>query len=282
MKIREMTTEGLERVSSGGTGECWRIDDETILKLYYEGMPEEWAIREKECARTAFAIGVPTAISFEVVRVGNRMGVIYETLKGKTLSRQMKEHPGEIREIGEKYAALVKTLHTVKGDPSRFGKSTDVIRKEMPKIDFADDRTIGRIYDFLDQLDTYDRYVHGDFHPNNVMVCDDELMLIDLGGFSVGCPLFDIATTRFCMLDSPEAVTGGVSSFTGLSHEQHVTFWNAFTQAYFGKGRTEEELVRDIELLKRLRFERLYRHRFTDHEQYFEKIRNEVLKRWGN
>ena len=282
MKIREMTLDGLERVSRGGTGECWRIDDETLLKLYYEGMPEEWAIREKECARTAFTIGVPTAISFEVVRVGNRLGVIYETLKGKTLSQQMKEHPEEIPEIGKKYADLAKTLHTVKGDSSRFGRSTDVIRKELPKIDFAPEKTVGRIGGFLDELDTYTQYVHGDFHPNNVMVCGDELMLIDLGGFSVGCPLFDIATTRFCMLDSPEAVSGGISSFTGLSHEQHVLFWNAFTAAYFEGETGEDQLVKDVELLKRLRFERLYRYRFPDFETYFQNIRDEVLERWGN
>ncbi len=34
-------------------------------------MPPERALIEKECARTAFLIGVPTAISFECVQVGN-------------------------------------------------------------------------------------------------------------------------------------------------------------------------------------------------------------------
>lgn len=282
MKIRDMTLDGLERISRGGTGECWRIDDETLLKLYYEGMPEEWAIREKECARTAFTIGVPTAISFEVVRVGKRLGVIYESLKGKTLSREMQECPEKIPEIAKQYADLAKTLHTVRGDSAKFGKSTDAIRKVLPMIDYAEPETVDRIRAFLDRLDTYTAYVHGDFHPNNVMACEDGLMLIDLGGFSVGCPLFDIATTRFCMLDSPEARSGGVSSFTGLTREQHLSFWKAFEQAYSGNDAEQEQLTGDIELLKLLRFERLYRDRFPGQEQYFRDIRNEVLDRWQN
>lgn len=33
MKIREMTLDGLTLIARGGTGDCWRIDDETLLKL---------------------------------------------------------------------------------------------------------------------------------------------------------------------------------------------------------------------------------------------------------
>lgn len=290
--IRDLSIEGLECFARGGTGECYRLDDETILKLYYEGFPEEWALREKDCARTVFTLGVPTAISFHVARVGNRYGVIYETLTGVTLSRKMQAHPETIPETARQFAALAKSIHASEGDPARFGRSTDVVRKVLPQLDYADEATVGRIAAFMDRLDGYHQYIHGDFHPNNVMVCNGEPMLIDLGGFSVGCPMFDIATLRFCMLDSPEARSGKVSKFTGLTQDQQRAFWQAFVQGYFGADTLEEAartqpdaaLVMDVELLKRMRFERLYRDRFSAviGEDYFTEIRNEVMERWGN
>lgn len=288
MKIIEMSTEGLECIARGGTGECFRLDNETILKLYYEGIPCERAFREKDCSRTALTIGVSTAISYELVRSGNRMGVIYEMLNGKTLSEIMREDPRSIPVVAGKYASLAKSLHSVSGDCVRFGRATDVIRREVPGLDYISENGKRNISSFLDRLDSYDRYVHGDFHPNNVMVCNGELMLIDLGGFSVGCPMFDIATTRFCLLDSPEARSGGISSFTGLSAEQHAEFWKAFSSSYFNaesfeeteSSREDAALVRDIELLKRMRFEKIYSARYEKGSPYFDEIRSEAIRRW--
>lgn len=286
MKIREMTLDGLTLIARGGTGDCWRIDDETLLKLYYEGFPEERALREKESARTAFSIGVPTAISFDLVRVGNRLGVVYETLKGCTLAQKIRENPERIPELGRKYAEVARSLHGVQGDRERFPAATAAIRKEVPKIDYLSPAGTERLLAFLDRLDSFDRYVHGDFHLNNILVSGDDVMLIDMGGFSVGCPLFDLATTRFCLFRSPEAVSGGVSDFTGLTPEQHAAFWDAFIRHYFSDpafrepwGDNPEAMLEDVTLLKLMRFERLYGSR-TATPAYHEKIRNEVISRW--
>ena len=50
--------------------------------------------------------------------------------------------------------------------------------------------------------------VHGDYHPNNLMVSDGELIMIDLGDFSIGHPVFDFlatAATQANLVDlSPE------------------------------------------------------------------------------
>ena len=53
MKEKEFSIDGMTAMCKGGTGECFRVDEDKILKLYYDGMPKEMAYREKECARTA-------------------------------------------------------------------------------------------------------------------------------------------------------------------------------------------------------------------------------------
>lgn len=278
--FKEISIDGLECIGKGGTGECYRLDEDKIIKLYYDGIPEERAVCEKECARTALTIGVPTAISYDKVRVGNRTGVIYEELRGYTLAEAICKQPERIAEYGTEFARIAHTLHDVKGDFSKFPKSTDVIRSEVSKIDYADSDTIARIYAFLDELDEYDSYVHGDFHLNNVMICDGESRIIDLGGFSVGCPMFDIATLYFQLFEAPEIKYGERSSFTGLTKEQHSLFWEAFISAYFENDSYDMTLIKDVVLLKKLRFERLYPTK-CNKPDYYESIRNEVCQRWG-
>ena len=37
--------------------------------------------------------------------------------------------------------------------------------------------------------------IHGDYHANNILVADDELIMIDMGDVSVGHPIFDFLAT---------------------------------------------------------------------------------------
>jgi anti-anti-sigma factor len=74
-KLRQLSVAGLEMIAKGANGECYKVDDETVLKLYYDYIDEASAAKEKTLAKKAFVAGVPTAISYDVVECGNRRGV---------------------------------------------------------------------------------------------------------------------------------------------------------------------------------------------------------------
>ena len=70
--VREISVEGCDRIGAGACGECFRIDDETIIKLYYSKVSREEIETEKALAKKAFIMGVPTAISYDIVESGGR------------------------------------------------------------------------------------------------------------------------------------------------------------------------------------------------------------------
>lgn len=276
--FKEIPIGGLTPFAKGGTGECYRLDEDTILKLYYEGFPEERVIREKECARAALIAGVPTAISYEMVRAGDRKGIIYEMVQGKTLAETIREDPSRAAEMGRIFAGIARTLHRAEVREPDLPGVTKSIRDAAAKTSYLPEAARKRIFGFLDELDRYRHYVHGDFHPNNViMTRNDGPMLIDMGGFSVGCPLFDPATAYFSLFESPEAKQGGRSSFNGLDREEAQAFWQGFAEEYFegAAGGEEKRLMKKIVLLKKLRFEALYGHRYSP--AYGKATRSEVL-----
>ena len=59
---RVISVEGCEVVGQGANGKVYRIDPDTIVKVYLnpDSLPD--IQRERELARTAFILGVPTAI----------------------------------------------------------------------------------------------------------------------------------------------------------------------------------------------------------------------------
>lgn len=78
---REISMDGLEFLSAGVCGKCYRVDRETVVKLYNDGIDAAIAEREKEYAKAAFVLGIPTAISYDVVACGSQTGVMYEMLE---------------------------------------------------------------------------------------------------------------------------------------------------------------------------------------------------------
>lgn len=284
MDVKEIRLDGLKAFAKGGTGECFRIEDDKILKLYYEGFPKERAFQEKKNAKTAFVAGIPTPISFELVTFEGRYGIIYEMINAKTMSEVLQINPDMAQEMGRQMAALAKTIHNARIKDWNFPKSTEKIAKSLPYAMYLGEAIRRNIEEFMASLDKCQGYVHGDFHSNNIMMVKDEMMLIDMGSFSIGSPLFDLAVLHFSFFDSPESSTGDISQFNGLKRSTREKVWDSFINEYFKESSKEErieqmeQLDKVIALIK-LRFEALYGSNVD--EEYCRGIRDEVLEKFS-
>ena len=85
---REFSVEGCEIIGQGANGKVYRIDPETIIKVYNnpDSLPD--IKRERELARKAFVLGIPTAIPYDVVKVGDGYGSVFELLNAKSFAKQ--------------------------------------------------------------------------------------------------------------------------------------------------------------------------------------------------
>ena len=109
---RRISTDGLEVIGRGAKGAVYRIDDETIVKVSFdetEGTIEQ-IDRERKLARSAFVAGIPTAISYDVVRVGNGYGAVYELLNAFTLNKMLRMGIWSYDEAADAAAELLDDL----------------------------------------------------------------------------------------------------------------------------------------------------------------------------
>ena len=68
--LREISVDGCEMIGAGGYGSVYRINEETIVKVYHTASLD-FIEKERELSKKAFLLGVPTAISFDTVKVGS-------------------------------------------------------------------------------------------------------------------------------------------------------------------------------------------------------------------
>ena len=86
------------------------------------------------------------------------------------LSEIILQEPERAPEMGGMMAEIAATLHNAKVENTDLPKASEPFRLELPKVDYASETAVRHISDFLDAQDREKRYVHGDFHPNNVIL----------------------------------------------------------------------------------------------------------------
>lgn len=229
--LRQVCVDGCEEIGRGGVGVVYCVSDDTIVKVFRPGTSMDDIKKEIDMSKEAFVLGMPTAISFDIVRVGEQYGLVYELLKAQTLSHCIKNHPERIDEYARLYAHLFQQLHSIKVSPlssipnghKNDEKSIDYIRR------YFDDEWVDMLLQIHRAIPLGDRLMHCDLQTKNAMVQGDELMLIDMGEVSYGHPLIDLAHAYSAMV----GLVGNYEDIIGIPEALGKEVWNKMINYYF-------------------------------------------------
>ena len=231
---RNISVDGCEIIGQGGHGTVYRIDNDTILKLYNEKEPLSDIEREIEYARNAFVSGIPTAIPFDVVKCGNRYGSVFELINADTFANALKKNPDKYDEYSKKYIELVKTLHSTEADTNRLSNIKDLYNKwsdDMSKFLTPDE--VGVLHDIINSIPDRNTFVHGDIHTKNVMMQDGELVFIDMANITYGHPVFDYMGMILTHVIAGRENPARAHEILDLDYDTGVRLWNDLINARF-------------------------------------------------
>lgn len=211
--LRQMNIEGCKILGVGGVGTVYRYNDDTIIKVFRDGTTIDEVRNEITMSKEAFVMGMPTAISFDIVKVGAQYGLVYELLHAITLSSLIMHHPERIHEYARMYANLFRQLHAIQVPAdSCVPDALEHERKQVLHIRrYFSQENIDLLLQILDAVPAGNRLLHLDLQAKNAMVQGDELMLIDMGEVGYGHPVLDLAhaySSLILFVGDYEAVIG--------------------------------------------------------------------------
>ena len=181
-----------EIIGKGNTAEVFPYKDGKVCKLFFEGYPHEYVEQEFQNAREFFQNGIRVPIPFEVVVIQNRSGIIYERIQGKTLLAAMEEHKESFPKFLKMFVELQKNIH--------LHRSRNVLSYKSYLLAVLQNHMAATpaIIQTIQALPESDCLLHGDFHPNNILIQPDGTpVVIDFMNVCCGPPLYDIARTYF-------------------------------------------------------------------------------------
>ena len=238
--LREVSVEGCLCIGKGRNGEVYRLDRDTIVKLYpADSLGWQTVEQEKKNAKAAFVLGVPTALSYDVVRVGERIGIVFELVEARSLREVVKAEPDRMESLVSRCAELLRNMHHIEVPAGTFPEMAEVYRRRASDLaDLLTQEEIGLLHRMIDSIPARSTYVHGDFHRGNLMVRGDEIVIIDMADSAIGHPLYDVLGVYMLgknLADTmpPEAV----KQVIGWDADTVRRVWDVFVRTYF---RTED------------------------------------------
>lgn len=232
---RKVSIEGCEVIGKGANGTIYRIDKDNVVKVYNNADALEDIQHEREVARLALILGIPTAISYDIVKVGDSYGSVFELLNARSFSKILATEPERIDWCVKEYVEL---LHKIHDTVVPAGKLPDMKKTALNWAEFMKDHlpeeTGSKLVRLVEEIPYSDHMIHGDYHTKNVELTNDEVLLIDMDTLAVGDPVFEFASIYNALIGFYELDHDGVVEFQGFSYDTSVTFWNKVMAAYAG------------------------------------------------
>jgi len=252
-------------VGVGSTAEIYDWKKGHIVKLFPEGWPAAWVQLEAENTRRVREAGLPVPIVGEVVKINNRIGLVYERMVGPSMLEYVRSHPWTLVECARLLAQLHFTVHrlVIQELPSQ--------KEQLKKGILAAEALLpdrGKaVLSALQIMPEHDNVCHGDFDPSNIIMTAEGPVIVDWFLAGRGDPLSDVAGTSLhlglttrqptmparCLLNPARRWfrTTYLKSYSELStyDEVQLTAWQAIVAAARLKREEEEK---DWEKMNRL------------------------------
>ena len=233
-KLNEVSVDGAQVIGEGFFATVYRINKDTIIKVFNRTSDAGQIERELKLAKTAFVLGVPTAISFDIVKVGEKLGVRFEMLDCMSLKNCFLTYPDKYDELLKKYVDLLKKINTTECFDLTIPDMHEAYQKKVEAIKqyFTQDQ-YSKLVKLFEGLEHKNTLVHGDCHFKNIMVQGDDFLIIDMDTLARGNKIFELAQLRAPYVAFEEDDPGNSEKFLGVASAFSNKLFNDILDLYF-------------------------------------------------
>ena len=243
---RVVSIEGCEEIGRGANGTIYRIDQDNVVKVYNNADALADIQHEREVAKLALILGIPTAISYDVVRVGESYGSVFELLNASSFSKILATEPEKMDWCVKEYVELLKKIHSTVVPAEKLPDMKETVLSWARFMqDHLPEEAGKKLLAMVEAVPHDDHMIHGDYHTKNVELQNDEVLLIDMDTLAVGHPIFELASMFNSFIGYSELNHETILKFQGFDFETGSTFWYKSLAAYLGTNC--ETKIREVE-----------------------------------
>lgn len=234
--LRNLSIEGCKLIAEGGVGKVYRLNADTIVKVFKYDLSMDDIKREIKTARKAFIYGIPTAISYDIVKVGDKYGLVFELIDCESICDHMIKEPDQFDKYTNIYANLFKFIHDLDAAGSELPSCKNRFLERIENIkSYLSLEKYNKLKKLFEELPESTHLIHGDCHIKNILVKDENPILIDMDTVCLGDKLFDfmpLYSSTYLYYEYDLSIDNNMDFF-GIPHEKMVTIFNKLLEVTY-------------------------------------------------
>lgn len=225
-------------IGTGKTAEIYSLGPDRVVKRFKEQVPRDVVEREVANTRGAVDADLPVPFVYGCTMVDDTPAIIYERVRGTTMLSRLLSRPWTLRQNAHRLARLQTQIHAVQ--PSELRSVRERLRQNIHKASGLEPEARQCVLSMLETLPQRRAFCHGDFHPENVLLAD-EPVVIDWLDAGQGHPAADVARTNILLKFAGQQERGIRSVIWDLFRRWYLRF-------YSRQSGVSREQIRDWEL----------------------------------
>lgn len=243
---RVVSIEGCEEIGHGANGTLYRIDCDNVVKVYQYADALADIQNEREMAKLALILGIPTAISYDIVKVGDRYGSVFELLNARSFAKILSQQPEKFDWCVREFTDMLKKIHATEAPEDKLKDIKETALNWARFLaDYIPEDAEKKLIALIEAVPHDNHLIHGDYHTKNLELQNDEVLLIDMDTLAKGYPIFEFGSMFNAFIGFSEVDRMTVKRFQGFDFETAQRFWHETLSAYLGT--TCESKIKEVE-----------------------------------
>jgi uncharacterized protein (TIGR02172 family) len=215
-------------IALGRTAEVYAWGNGQVLKLFHTWMSTQAVEYEAKITQAVHAAGLPVPDAGEIVKVDDRLGLVYERTEGPPMGQLLAKQPWKLFSFARLLAELHAEMHASDVTPE-IPSQRQRLERKIQEAKGLPNNLKETALRALERMGDGERLCHGDFHPYNVMMTAQGPVIIDWIAATRGTPVADVVRSSV-ILDSE------IASIPTDQHFQRIGlrwFSSAYRKHYF-------------------------------------------------
>lgn len=222
-------------IGVGNTATIYEWEEGRVLKLFYQGYPKESIEKEFYNAMAIRDMNFLKPKAYEIISCEERIGIVYDKVEGESLLDWVMK-TGDVQKCAVYMAKLHKTI--LKNSISNVQNYKEFLKFHILNAQSVNLNKREEVLKMIEKLPDENTLCHGDFHPGNILISNEKIIVIDFMNVCHGNFLYDVARTVFLIEYTPVSMEAD-------HREGILCFKKALAGLYLEQMNVTREMIQD-------------------------------------
>lgn len=241
-------------IAIGNTAHIYRYK-EGIVKLFHSYLPADVASYEGGKQQIVHAKGLAVPEIWEITTVESQPALVMSYAEGKPLGELILENESSLAHVEQYFEIFVEQqllLHQIDGEPLELME--EKLTNQLHRATLLEDKVKETLLDQLQRMKYRKVICHGDLHPHNMLLADQQVTIIDWVDATAGDLRADVYRTYLLIAGhSVQMAELYLQLYCGKSKltREEIFQWAAIVAgARLAEHHSPEEAVRLLDIVK--------------------------------